>query len=187
LPVDFSSFQAKNLDCEAVELIWQTQSERNNHGFFIERSDASKNFESVAFIDSKTNSNTEQNYSFMDNTFDFEGEVYYRIKQVDLDGAFSYSDVKAIEFDCIDKGTEISIFPNPVTNDLYVNIAKILDTASRIIITNNLNQMVANQAINQADSQTIIDMTDLATGIYYIRVFNQMNDVMYTEKVIVTK
>ena len=190
LPVEFSYFNARNQDCQTVNVAWQTQSEINNDGFFIERSIGSTDhFESLGFVEGRGNSNTEQNYTFEDdiNGFKSSGNIYYRIKQVDIDGRYDYTDIVTVDLDCDDTAIRISVYPNPTINDLYVNVDGDLAVASSIVILNSLNQVIATLPVDQTDSRTKIDMTKYVSGMYFIKVLDNTSEILFTKKILLTK
>jgi len=190
LPVEFSYVDARNQDCESVDVIWQTQTEINSKGFFIERSVGSVDrFEDMGFVESNGNSNKERTYTFEDDINGLAGNtnLYYRIKQVDIDGRVSFSEMVVIRLDCEDQAVRFNVRPNPAFNDLYVDVDGSLDVASKIVILNSLSQTIATLPINKTDSRTLIDVTKYIAGMYYIRILNNNNEVIFTEKVIVTK
>lgn len=190
LPVEFSYIDARNQDCESVNVVWQTQSEINNEGFFIERSvGAANDFKSLGFVEGIGNSTIEQDYSFVDDIkgFNANANFYYRIKQVDLDGRFSYSKTVVINLECEGKIARISVYPNPTINDLYVNVEGDLDVATSIIVLNNLSQIVGNLPVNKNDTRTKVDMSNYIAGMYFIRVLNNTGEIIFTEKIILTK
>ena len=190
LPVEFSYVNARSQDCENVDVIWQTQTEINSKGFFIERSVGSVDrFEDMGFVESKGDSNKEQTYTFEDNINDLSGNsnLYYRIKQVDIDGRVSFSEMVVIRLDCEDQSVRFNVRPNPAFNDLYVDVDGSLDVASKIVVLNSLSQTIATLPINKTDSRTLVDVTKYIAGMYYIRILNNNNEVIFTEKIIVTK
>ena len=190
LPVEFSHVNARNQDCESVDVIWQTQTEINSKGFFIERSVGSVDrFEDMGFVESNGDSNKEQTYTFEDNINDLSGNLnlYYRIKQVDIDGRVSFSEMVVIRLDCEDQAVRFNVRPNPAFNDLYVDVDGSLDVASKIVVLNSLSQTIATLPINKTDSRTLVDVTKYIAGMYYIRILNNNNEVIFTEKIIVTK
>jgi len=190
LPVEFSHVNARSQDCENVDVIWQTQTEINSKGFFIERSVGSVDrFEDMGFVESKGDSNKEQTYTFEDNINDLSGNsnLYYRIKQVDIDGRVSFSEMVVIRLDCEDQAVRFNVRPNPAFNDLYVDVDGSLDVASKIVVLNSLSQTIATLPINKTDSRTLVDVTKYTAGMYYIKILNNNNEVIFTEKIIVTK
>ena len=190
LPVEFSYVDARSQDCESVDVIWQTQTEINNRGFFIERSVGSiDRFEDMGFVESNGDSNKEQTYTFEDDINGLAGNtnLYYRIKQVDIDGRVSFSEMVVIRLDCEDQSVRFNVRPNPAFNDLYVDVDGSLDVASKIVILNSLSQTISTLSIDRTDSRTLIDVSKYIAGMYYIRILNNDNEVIFTEKIIITK
>jgi hypothetical protein len=94
-PVELTSFKAK-LNDNSVKLSWQTATEINNYGFEIERSAVSgqmSEWTKIGFVKGNGNSNSTKNYSFTDNAVSKSGKYAYRLKQVDNDGSFTYSQI----------------------------------------------------------------------------------------------
>ncbi|PJF33793.1 MAG: hypothetical protein CUN57_01220, partial [Phototrophicales bacterium] len=100
LPIDLVRFVASKRDGGQVSLEWTTASEINNDYFTIERSFDGRNFESIGQVKGAGNSFEEINYSFVDESIagiSSNRIVYYRLKQTDYDGVFTYSDVISVE------------------------------------------------------------------------------------------
>jgi len=101
-PVELTSFTAIESDL-GIELQWKTATEVNNYGFEIERAssplststESSSKWETIGFVDGHGNSYSPKEYSFID-TSSLSGEVNYRLKQIDTDGTFEYSDIAVI-------------------------------------------------------------------------------------------
>ncbi len=121
LPVELQSFKATNQKGSTVELEWSTATEVNNYGFEIERkviksgkenSEINSDWEKVAFIEGAGNSNSTKVYSFKDKN-PVGGTVFaYRLKQIDIDGTFKYSD--EIEVKVLPSKYELfQNYPNP--------------------------------------------------------------------------
>ncbi|MGB5848576.1 MAG: hypothetical protein WBH40_08815, partial [Ignavibacteriaceae bacterium] len=96
LPVELSSFIAKSSK-DGVQLDWVTETEVNNYGFEVERQVSSEqltagNWEKIAFLEGFGNSNSRKEYSFIDRGITY-GSFAYRLKQIDNDGTYEYSDV----------------------------------------------------------------------------------------------
>ncbi len=118
LPIELINFTAK-VNKGVVDIKWTTSSEKNNDYFTIERSLDGINFEKITTIAGRGNSSQISNYSFSDK-YAPEGVLYYRLKQTDYDGVFSYSNIVAVEFYNA-SDFSYSIFPNP-TNGVNINI-----------------------------------------------------------------
>ena len=98
LPVELTTFTAKLIG-KNVKLFWQTSNEINNYGFEVERcalSAESKAWEKIGFVNGNGNSNSPKDYSFTDDQNNLTGIIKYRLKQIDNDGQFDYSDIITI-------------------------------------------------------------------------------------------
>ena len=95
LPVEFAYFKGSSVNEQAF-LEWGTATEIENDGFEIARSSDGKNFEKIGYINGEGNSNSEINYVFTDRN-PSAGINYYRLKQVDYNGEYAYSDIVIVE------------------------------------------------------------------------------------------
>jgi hypothetical protein len=109
LPITLLNFEAQRLDNQSVILKWQTASESNNKGFVIEKSDNGQDFAKLTLVDGKGNSSVIQAYSY---TTREPASVYYRLKQVDWDGKFSYSPIRFVAAGV--PVSDLRVSPNPV-------------------------------------------------------------------------
>lgn len=121
LPVSLLNLNAVKINEHEVLLSWQTASETNNSHFEIERSADNKTFEYLANVKGAGNSATLTHYSYKDNAgADFSEEVlYYRLKQVDYNGKYAFSNVVTIgSFKT--KRPSMNVFPNPAGDNITV-------------------------------------------------------------------
>ena len=110
LPVDLVSFKGNVYEGQLVELNWITASEKDNDGFEIERSYTGLEFEVIDFVEGRGTVNEWNEYQFIDN-FTI-ASAYYRLKQIDFDGQFSYS--PTIYVSIVDKEmNSLKAYPNP--------------------------------------------------------------------------
>lgn len=122
LPIELTFFEAYALE-EHVRLDWVTATEVNNDFFTIERSKNGIDFEAIQQINGAGNSTRSISYSASDNN-PFSGLSYYRLKQTDYDGKFSYSEIRAVNMDLkiAQNGIEINtVGPNPFESSFIVN------------------------------------------------------------------
>lgn len=174
LPIELISFIVKQ-NVNDVDIKWSTAAEKNNDYFTIERSADGRSFESLERIDGAGNSNTARNYHTTD-THPLAGKSYYRLKQTDYNGAFTYAPIRVINRNeklIADKPPiEIkSIAPNPFKQRFSVTYN--LETAGEVeVMFISMNGQIAHTEKLQAGSGiNYYDYTDeksIPTGNYII-------------------
>ncbi len=114
LPVELTSFTANLLD-NCVILTWQTATEVNNYGFQVERQKAEvkSNWGLLGFVEGSGNSNSPKEYSFNDMNVT-SGKYFYRLKQIDTDGSFTYSKTVEVNINTPAKFELFQNYPNPI-------------------------------------------------------------------------
>ena len=95
MPVELTSFTVKGNNNQVL-LEWQTQTERNNYGFDIERKSSLVDWKKISFIEGHGNSNSPKKYKYIDKNPASGSKYQYRLKQIDNDGKFEYSDIVEI-------------------------------------------------------------------------------------------
>jgi len=120
LPIKLLTFTGK-LQNENVKLNWSTSFEQNSKGFEIEKSLDGINFRKIGFVAGTGNSNSTRNYSFNDPQRAVETN-YYRLKLVDIDNTFDYSDVVLVK-NAFGK-QDVYLAGNPITNTINIQFAK---------------------------------------------------------------
>ena len=165
LPVRLGMFTAKSVE-NSVHLEWATYSEKDNAGFDIERSADATKFEKIAFVNGYGNSNSENRYTLTDNS-PLAGTSYYRLKQVDLDGTYMYSSLRAVNNS---GSTPITAYPNPADNMLTIDL-KGNKIGGKLIILNVLGQKVRQSDLTGRE-HTVIDISTLSPGVYFYRLDN---------------
>lgn len=168
LPVEFLHFAGK-VEKEKIELVWATASERNNEQFEIEFSVDGNHFETIGTVRAKGDSNQQQDYTFQHEALHF-GKNYYRLKQMDFDGQFSYSKVIQLMVDAPIR--EIRFYPNPTTtgqirlafhtvSDYPIDLS-IYDATGRLLQT--ITRMPAG-----SNGQYDYDLTAIGKGLFFIK------------------
>jgi hypothetical protein len=141
LPVELSSFTA-NINGNTVELNWQTATERNNYGFEIQRrKDGNEEWAKIGFVEGAGNSNSPRTYSFTDKV-NTNGKYSYRLKQIDLDGSYEYSNVVEINIGVADKFELLPNFPNPFNPTTVIPYELPQAGQVKLVILNPLGQIV---------------------------------------------
>lgn len=174
LPVELVNFDATANSSAQIELKWQTASEVNNDYFTVENSIDGINWKELKQLKGAGNSTAKLNYSTTDE-HPFKGVSYYRLKQTDYDGKFTYSSVKDVNVTHTE--TRVIIYPNPSQDIITLNGEE--SEINRTRIYNLLGQDVTQQTREIKNAQTIItiDLKDLNPGIYYIKTMNTVNKI----------
>jgi hypothetical protein len=184
LPIELLSFDAKPND-NHVDLNWTTATEINNDFFTIEKSTDASTFESVGTVKGAGNSNTVLNYSMEDNN-PVKGISYYRLKQTDFDGKFTYSNTRAVKFDY--ENFTFNIFPNPTTVE-NINLSFKENSNEEILVVvydANGKKDFSKTIIIQANGNNIYPLDPshkLSPGIYMITATSDQS--IYSKKLIV--
>ena len=180
LPVQLTSFEGSYNHGKA-SLNWQTSQEINTDRFELSRSFDGNHFETVTTINAAGNSSQARQYKYIDQLVTRSGEyVYYKLKMVDKDEKFSFSDVVKLTLD--DNKSKFTIFPNPVTNHFTASFHAAKSANATLLIRNTNGQTVYSKQVNVLkgnNSVTISDAT-LASGMYYITIGN--SDFSYQGK-----
>ena len=171
VPVELLAFTASVNNSE-VQLLWSTASELNNQGFEIERAiDDANNFVTVAFVPGKGSSSEIIYYSFSDKP-DLNGmhNIYYRLKQIDFDGSFSYSNTVNVTYDVPAVFVLNQNYPNPfnpstkityfVPKESFVTM-KVYDFLGREIKT------LVSENLTTGSYDVIFDSSNLPSGTYF--------------------
>ena len=162
-PVQWISFAARKRD-GAVLLTWSTAQEQNSKNFEIERSSDGRRFSRIGSVIAAGNSNAISRYSYIDD-MPLKGLNYYRLKQIDLDGKFAYSEVAQVNFD---GGERLFVFPNPAADQLTVQLpANSRFTSVHIIDISG--KLVLQKQLASGSSTLKLNIRSLSPGSYVLQ------------------
>ena len=165
LPIELLSFTATLKKDKTVDLSWTTVSELNNDYYTIEKSSDGYNWFYLTKVKGAGTTNIKQEYVFNDSQ-PFVGTTYYRLKQVDYDNSFTYSNIESVE---LDNYGNILAKPNPFTNLCYIQLDG-ATSINKLEIFNSIGQIVKTVSIESPDQKIIqLDFTNMAIGIYYLK------------------
>ncbi|NCS87978.1 MAG: hypothetical protein AUK34_00045 [Ignavibacteria bacterium CG2_30_36_16] len=169
-PVELVSFTA-SLNNNSVELKWTTASEKNNFGFEIEKAVQGKeDWVTVGFIKGKGTTTHPQVYNFIDEQMS-PGNFYYRLRQVDLDGSFNYSNVVEVNFNAPSEFKLKQNYPNPFNPGTIISFQLPENTHVKLTVFNLLGQKIivlADQVMEEGEHQIKFSAgSSLPGGIYF--------------------
>jgi len=182
LPIEMLYFTAKPVESR-VELDWATATETDNDYFTIEKSKDGVNFEFLQKVNTEAlngNSSTTLNYKTYDLT-PYSGINYYRLKQTDFNGNYKYTSIEQVAFDV---KSFVSVFPNPATNNFFINVSADYDNAV-LKIADALGREVLSQTVN-ASNVNAVNANSLVPGVYYATLENSTGTINKT-KIIIQK
>ena len=160
VPLKLLSFSGVRTYNENV-LNWETTNEINTKNFIVERAYLGTNFFEITNVLAK--GNAANNYRFIDNSAQ-SGVIYYRLKMVDVDGRFTYSNTIKLD---VEKGTLVQIFPNPVKDMLTVSVNSNLVNKYAVL----MNMQGTRLQIVNINSQTFtLDLSNYSSGVYLLKV-----------------
>jgi len=170
LPVELKSFTA-NVKNEQVFLKWITETEVNNYGFEIERAAENNNWVKINFVEGHGNSNSPKEYSCIDKDPVGGNKFKYRLKQIDNDGKYEYSDV--IEVNVIPRNFVLyQNYPNPFNPVTTIRYSVPVDGDISLIIYNIKGEKVRELVGTKQKTgkyEVHFDAAGLASGIYFYR------------------
>lgn len=178
LPVELTSFIGTFED-NVVLLEWETATEVNNFGFEVKRSNDGKSWMTLDFVDGNGNSNSPKYYSFIDREV-LSGKYYYRLKQIDTDGAYEYSPTIEVETGEVPEKLILEQnYPNPFNP--VTSIRFTVEEASFVTLSvyNVIGDKVASLFKDNAEPGQVYDVqfdgSGLASGIYFYRLNTNMD------------
>ncbi|MFN8251352.1 MAG: T9SS type A sorting domain-containing protein [Ferruginibacter sp.] len=157
LPVKYRSFDAI-ANNNVVKLNWITENEINHNHFEVERSFDGSNFKTMALVlDGFSAGSGSKSYTYNDNSAELADVniVYYRLKQVDMDGRFTYSNILAVRMQAV-TAVKMQVSPNPFVENLYVRFASNESGTAQVqLLTINGQKVQTQQSVIGKGSNTI--------------------------------
>jgi hypothetical protein len=171
LPIELLFFEAAQIN-NYVSCKWVTAVEINNDHFELERSTDAATYNSIGRIKgfgAGVSANTLY-YHFNDEEI-CAGKVYYRLKQVDMNGTYTYSDVVSVS--C--KNSLINLSPNPTSHNVILNFYEPAEGNVTVVVTDMVGQVVLKQpvSITSGFNDVEVDVNTLPEGVYYLQVVNK--------------
>jgi hypothetical protein len=168
LPVELIHFDAQAAANHTADLHWQTASELNNNYFDVERSYDAIHWEWVGNVTGNGTTNQLTDYSFTDKSIaTSQNMAYYRLNQIDYDGANEYTDIRSVRFTVKPNAFEIAAYPNPFNQEVTIRIRT---TELYSIEVTDINGLVMLNIENEDKGMHRLDLSTWASGVYVINV-----------------
>ncbi len=163
LPVEWGYFRSKFQE-ESIVLEWETLTESNNSGFAVERSQDGIHFESIAWVEGRGSTQEAYSYEFVDLELPEAPLVYYRLKQIDFDGAHAYSELISVQHNTL---RPFIVYPTVLSRynaKLYIKGGAqfesfyVVDVSGRLLFSKKM----------EFEWQRELDLSALGVGQYYL-------------------
>ena len=164
LPVELSVFTATAEGNRTVRLAWATASEKNSQAFEVERSLDGTGFERIGTVAAAGSSSALRSYELLDTKLpNGAAMLYYRLRQMDLDGTFNYSPVRAV---ALKAAAGLSLYPNQATTGTMLTGAL---PSTVVTVYDALGRLVTSATANAAGTASLTLPVGLPTGVYVVR------------------
>ncbi|MDN5199954.1 DUF4347 domain-containing protein [Fulvivirgaceae bacterium BMA10] len=186
LPIELIEFNAVAVEGE-VKLDWKTASETNNDFFEIQRSEDGENWEVIGILDGAGTTSVVQSYDFTDQRPLF-GQSYYRLRQIDFDGQFSYSWVETVYNEFGENNIDARLYPNPTSKD-NMNLQVLTQNRENVVsvtLVDLMGKKFFEQKYDPSEfnkDQKIHTIAELRSGIYILIV--EQGTKQIKEKIII--
>jgi hypothetical protein len=180
LPVTLDEFTGTIKNNNSVYLEWKTNSELNSKEFDIERSADGVNFESINIMAAAGNSNSVKYYSYHDNNLPQKLLLYYRLKQVDIDGQYRYSKIIRLRFKegnfYINK-----IYPAPASDMIHIDVTNVSVATNCTMTFINMNGATVKKSamfLNKGDNIIDVNISAIPKGVYILKIDNKETGIV---------
>lgn len=173
-----------HLQGDIVGLKWTAENEMNTHQFVIERSTDGVSYSDVGSKPASGQTNTLTEYTSSDDIHSLSTEniIYYRIRAIDGDGRFAYSNVATVR---LSKKAGVYIWPSPFRDNISITYNAASNTSIDISIINSAGRIVKQNIISVSRGLNQVSVTNLgslSTGIYFIRITDRSSSETYLQK-----
>ncbi len=172
LPVRLISFSAVKQNSTA-KISWKTAEEINLSSFVVERSVNGSNWEVLATVPATGSSNTQTEYTIYDQA-PVKGLNLYRLKSIDIDSRFDYSAIRRVDFS---NRHTVSIYPNPVKDQLWINVDNAGGFNGIVQVFNQHGQVLINKQFNTENQQVELSLNTLSPGLYFLKIIEKEGEV----------
>ncbi|HLG32605.1 MAG TPA: T9SS type A sorting domain-containing protein, partial [Ignavibacteriaceae bacterium] len=163
---------------DGIMLKWTTATETNNSGFSVERSSNNIDFTEITFVEGNGTTTEIKDYSYFDKISE-AAVYYYRLKQVDFDGSFYYSNTVQIEINAPKVFILSQNYPNPFNPSTIISFSLPVDSRVTIDLFNTLGEkvdVIVDSDLSIGHHEINFDASSLTNGVYYYKINAQGKD-----------
>lgn len=171
LPVEFTAFTAQ-VARGGAQLHWQTATESNNKGFFVQRSADGQRWQDLGFVAGHGDSHTTRDYAYLDEQ-PHTGTNYYRLLQMDHDGQTAHSAIAQVAFGTADSKGGARLFPVPADTRLTLSLDQTYSSPLTAFVFQTTGQLVATHTIAAEQQQLDMDVAHLPAGSYWVKIVGE--------------
>ena len=168
LPVSLASFNAQKIG-DDIQITWESVIENNFANYSVEHARNAIDFNEVA---NQPGTGNGSRYKFL-HTSPAQGLNYYRLKMVDLDGSYVYSDVKVVDFSS-DRSKQLNVYPNPFSQVFTIEN---LQTPSDITVFDLTGKLIHKMSVS--DSHVLMDLSQHPSGIYSVNIKDKLDTKVF--------
>jgi hypothetical protein len=171
VPVELTSFTGAAIN-NTIQLNWSTAAEVNSHGFEVERKSNGVDFHTIGFVSGSGTTIERNNYTYIDDNVN-TGNYSYRLRMVDVDGKFEYSDVIEVEFNAPSEFILAQNYPNPFNPATKIEFSLAVEAKVKLTVYNILGENVVellNETRSSGNHFVNFDAGNLNSGVYFYKV-----------------
>ena len=167
LPLTLQKFELSVFGNTAT-LLWITLQENNTSSFYIEKSINGQQFEEIGKVDAKGNTNTQQQYMYIDTNF--KAAAYYRLKMVDRDNQFTYSNILYGKYD--NSQLKVIAYPNPFKDRVVISVPSATNNKVNVVISDMGGRQIFIKSYTLTPGNNIITIDGLKflKGVYILNI-----------------
>lgn len=187
LPVEMIYLQAEDVNNSYIKISWATAIEINNQGFEVQRSTDAQNWSTIGWVDGYNNSTVQHDYSFDDYNVQPNTVYYYRLKQVDFDEQYEYTDIVSEMITTQTIFTVSDFVPNPTFAQTAIVITTGSPQTAQVSFYDITGRIVSTTAhqLHIGGNQISFNLSDLASGTYTAIITG--GDKIFTKRLVIAR
>jgi hypothetical protein len=187
LPVKMLYFTATAIENSYIRLDWATAQEIDNQGFEVQRSTDGQTFEKIGWIDGHGNSTTTNTYTLNDKDVQQGVTYYYRLKQIDFDADFEYSNIVSASIKGENSVDVLGMYPNPTTGKVIIEVVLPNQQDVKVALIDLLGRTMKDETVSvpKGFSNIQLDYNGVAAGTYSVSIISGTQ--VLTKKLVIAR